>query len=114
MLILHKLFGARKSEIFEDIIGHEHIKKLFRMTLDSNSNTHILLTGAPATAKTMFLLSLRQHLKTTFIDGGNTTKVGMVDYLFENKPRYLSRQNQTFLLNLMENGIVCETKHRFF
>jgi len=43
----------------------------------------------------------------------------MIDYLFENRPRYLlideidkiSAPNQTFLLNLMETGIINETKY---
>ena len=91
------------------------------MATISNEPSHILLTGPPASAKTMFLLSLRQHLKNTyFMDGGNTTKAGIIDYLLANHPRYLlvdeidkmTRQNQTFLLNLMETGIVSETKFR--
>ena len=44
----------------------------------------------------------------------------MVDYLFENKPKYLlideidkmPAKDQTFLLNLMETGILTETKHK--
>lgn len=44
----------------------------------------------------------------------------MIDYLFENRPKYLlvdeidkmSGKDQAFLLNLMETGIVSETKHR--
>jgi MoxR-like ATPase len=55
-----------------------------------------------------------------FVDGSNTTKSGMIDYQFENKPNYLlideidkmPTKDQTFLLNLMETGIVTETKHR--
>jgi MoxR-like ATPase len=43
----------------------------------------------------------------------------MMDYLFTNKPRYLlideidktSSKDQAFLLNLMETGIVAETKY---
>ncbi len=43
----------------------------------------------------------------------------MIDYLFENKPRYLlvdeidkmAPKDQAMLLNLMESGIVSETKH---
>src|SRR5439155_6257391 len=61
-----------------------------------------------------------QHLKNSyFVDGGNTTKVGIIDYLFKNRPRYLladeidkmSSRDQTFLLNLMETGIIAETKY---
>lgn len=44
---------------------------------------------------------------------------GVVDYVFNNKPKYLlldeldkpSKKDQTFLLNLMETGIVSETKY---
>jgi MoxR-like ATPase len=47
-------------------------------------------------------------------------KAGMIDYLFENRPRYLlideidkmTSLNQTFLLNLMETGIINETKYK--
>jgi Holliday junction DNA helicase RuvB len=54
-----------------------------------------------------------------FTDGGNSTKAGMLEYIFDNKPTYLlideidkmSTNDQTFLLNLMETGIVSETKH---
>jgi DNA replicative helicase MCM subunit Mcm2 (Cdc46/Mcm family) len=58
--------------------------------LRSNEPTHILLSGPPGTAKTIFLLSLRQHLKDSFfVDGGATTKAGIIDYLFKNGATYL-------------------------
>jgi Holliday junction DNA helicase RuvB len=109
-----------REDVFDDIIGHEHIKKLFGLALRSQGSNHILLSGPPASAKTMFLLSLRQHLKNSyFIDGGNTTKAGIIDYLFKNRAPYLlidefdkmSPRDQTFLLNLMETGILTETKY---
>jgi Holliday junction DNA helicase RuvB len=114
------LTKSRDDYMFEDIVGYDHIKRLFRMALESESTTHILLTGPPASAKTMFLTSLLRSLKNAyFIDGGNTTKAGVIDYLFENRPRYLlideadklAPKHQTFLLNLMETGIVGETKY---
>ena len=54
-----------------------------------------------------------------FIDCSNASKSGIVDYVFENKPKYLlldeldkrSKKDQTFLLNLIETGIVSETKY---
>ena len=78
------------------------------------------LSGPPASAKTIFLMSFRQRLKDSyFIDGGNTTKAGIIDYLFNHRPLYLladeidkmSPRDQTFLLNLMETGIITETKY---
>src|SRR5262249_51953890 len=106
---------------FEDIVGYEDIKQLFRMALESGSRTHILLLGPPASAKTIFLTSLLHFLKNAyFVGGGNTTGAGMIDYLFENRPDYLlideidksAAKHQTFLLNLMETGIISETKSR--
>jgi len=51
---------------FQDIVGYEDIKRLFRMALDSESRTHVLLVGPPASAKTMFLTSLLQFLKKAY------------------------------------------------
>jgi len=35
-------------------------------------------------------MSLRQHLKDSyFVDGGNTSKAGIIDYLFKNCAPYL-------------------------
>lgn len=118
-----KLFGPftkPREDVFDDIIGHENIKRLFGLALGSQGPNHMLLSGPPASAKTMFLLSLRQRLKDSFfVDGGNATKAGIIDYLFKNRAPYLlideidkmSPRDQTFLLNLMETGIVTETKY---
>jgi predicted ATPase with chaperone activity len=57
-----KLFGSltkpREDKFFNNIIGHEHIKRSFSMALRLHEPTHILLTGPPASAKTMLLMSL--------------------------------------------------------
>ena len=89
------------------------------MALESNYTCSILLRGPPASAKTLFLQSLTKLKDSYFIDCGNATKSGIVDYVFEHKPKYLlldeldklSRKDQTFLLNLIETGIVSETKY---
>lgn len=109
----------REDKLFEDIYGCDDIKKLFRMTLESDHTCSILLTGPPASAKTLFLQYLMKLKGSYFIDCSNATKSGLVDYVFENRPRYilldeldkLSRRDQTFLLNLVETGIVSETKY---
>jgi holliday junction DNA helicase RuvB len=109
----------RTDKLFADIYGCEDIKKLFRMALESDQKSSILLTGPPASAKTLFLQSLIKLKDSHFIDCSNATRAGVVDYVFDNKPRYLlldeldklSRKDQTFLLNLMETGIVSETKY---
>jgi MoxR-like ATPase len=72
----------------------------------------------PASAKTMFLDSLSKLKSSYFVDGASTTKSGLIDCLFLNNPKYLlideidkmSAKDQAMLLNLMETGIVSETK----
>lgn len=105
------------KSLFEDIIGYD---LRIRMALDLEEQVHILLSGPPASAKTMFLTSLMHQLKNSyFTDGGNSSKAGMIDYIFASKPRYLlvdeidkmDRKDRVFLLNLMETGIVSETKY---
>ena len=89
------------------------------MALESNEQVSILLSGPPASAKTMFLESLSKLNNSYFADGTSTTKSGLIDCLFLNNPKYLlmdeidkmSTKDQTMLLNLMETGIVSETKH---
>ena len=99
-----------KDKLFEDIIGYDDIKRLFRMAINANDPVHILLIGPPASAKTLFMRTLTQLQNSYFTDGGNSTKAGMIDYIFNNEPKYLlideidkmSTKDQTFLLNLIE------------
>ncbi len=89
-MLLCKLNRKDGDYLFEDIIGYDHIKRLFKMALDSDSAIHVLLACPPASAKTMFLTSLMHQLKSCyFADGANSTKAGLIDYLFANEPRYL-------------------------
>jgi len=108
------------DDFFEYIIGYNDIKKFLKMSINTDEPVHILLIGPPASAKTMFIRSMMTKLNNSyFTDGGNSTKAGMLEYIFDNKPKYLlideidkmSTKDQTFLLNLMETGIASETKH---
>lgn len=109
---------ADKGEMFDSIIGYDDVKRLFRMSLSSDRPVHILLVGPPASAKTLFMLECMKLDRSYFTLGSHSTKSGMVDYLFEKRPRYLivdeiehmPMKDQTALLSLMETGIVAETK----
>jgi holliday junction DNA helicase RuvB len=72
-----------KDKLFEDIIGYDDIKRLFRMAINANDPVHILLIGQPASAKTVFMRTLTQLQNSYFTDGGNSTKAGMIDYIFK-------------------------------
>jgi holliday junction DNA helicase RuvB len=67
----------------------------------------------------MFLESLSKLKSSYFVDGASAIKSGLIDCLYLNNPKYLlideigkmSTKDQAMLLNLMETGIVAETKH---
>lgn len=104
--------------LFGDIVGYADIKQIFKMSLESESPVHILLVGPPASAKTLFMLECIKLERSFFTLGSHSTKAGMIDYLFENRPRYLlideieymPYKDQSALLSLMETGILTETK----
>lgn len=111
--------GAVSSEpLFESVVGYDDVKRLFRMSLASDKPVHILLVGPPASAKTLFMLECMKLERSFFTLGSHSTKSGMVDYLFDKRPRYLivdeiehmPAKDQTALLSLMETGILAETK----
>src|ERR671931_2514863 len=111
--------GHDQDNSFEYIIGYNDVKRFLKMSINADEPVHILLVGPPASAKTMFIKSMTKLNNSYFTDGGNSTKAGMLEYIFDNKPKYLlideidkmSTKDQTFLLNLMETGMVSETKH---
>jgi Holliday junction DNA helicase RuvB len=104
---------------FCSIIGYDDVKKLFNLSLESEKPVHILLVGPPASAKTLFMLECMKLERSYFTLGSHSTKSGMIDYLFQNRPKYLivdeiehmPSKDQTALLSLMETGLISETKH---
>ncbi|HEY9385712.1 MAG TPA: hypothetical protein VIP70_01625 [Nitrososphaeraceae archaeon] len=90
-MLLSSLTGKIQEEdkLFENIYDYDNIKRLFRMALESTYRNSVLLSGPPASAKTLFV-QYRMRLKDSyFIDSRNATKSGVVDYIFDNKPKYL-------------------------
>jgi hypothetical protein len=67
--LFSKIIESRTSPLFNGIIGYNDVKRLCRMALDSDEQTHILLSGPPASAKTMFLESLSKLKGSYFVDG---------------------------------------------
>jgi len=87
----------------------------------SREPVHILLTGPPASSKSLFLLKLGEGLDNAyFIDAVGASGPGMVEYMFRNDTKYLlideidkmKKNDQATLLNVMETGILSETKLR--
>jgi len=108
-------------DLFSIIVGHDDVKEVINRSIQSESPVHILLHGSIASAKTMFLEELARLPKSRFVVGSSLTKAGLIEVLFEDKPRFLiideldkieTEDNLAALLSLMERGIVTETKYR--
>jgi Holliday junction DNA helicase RuvB len=109
-------------QIFGNIFGYEGIKRTFIRSLNSQQPVHILLVGPPGQAKTLFLKCILETFgekKAFFTVGGNVSKSGLIDLLFDMRPYYLlideiehlKPEYQTTLLSLMETGILTQTMH---
>ncbi len=123
---LNLLFGRKEqkqnTQLFDTVIGYDDIKEVLSLSLASRDPVHILLSGPPASGKTVFLLEMLRQYKTTahYIDGARTTKVGIFDLCFQARPKYLlideidglPAKDQKALLNLMETGILSQTVHK--
>jgi Holliday junction DNA helicase RuvB len=108
-----------EERFFSDVVGYSDIKKLFMRAIVSREPVHILLTGPPACSKTVFLIEMMEGLERNyFIDAVGASGPGMTVYLFNNDIRYLlideidkmKRSDQAALLNVMETGVLSETK----
>jgi replication-associated recombination protein RarA len=108
----------KQEPLFESIVGYSDVKRLFQLSLSSEKPVHLLLVGPPASAKTLFMVECMRLERSYFTLGSHSTKSGMIDYLFDKRPRYLivdeiehmPMKDQTALLSLMETGILAETK----
>jgi SpoVK/Ycf46/Vps4 family AAA+-type ATPase len=84
--------AIRREHIFDQIVGYDGIKRTFLRSLNSKKPVHILLIGPPGQAKTLFLKSILETFeekKTFFTVGGNASKAGLIDVLFDARPKYL-------------------------
>jgi replication-associated recombination protein RarA len=108
-----------EEKFFFNVVGYSDIKKLLLKSVVSKEPVNILLTGPPSSSKTVFLLEMLEGLDDTyFIDAVGASGPGMVEHLFSNNTKYLlideidkmKKNDQATLLNVMETGILSETK----
>ena len=105
------------DDLFEVIEGYDDIKALIRRVLNSEKPVHVLFTGVPSSAKTMFLLELAR-CGAPYVLGSQSSKAGIADLLFDVQPELLvideidrfTRKDLAVLLSLTQTGIIAETK----
>jgi len=108
------------DDIFQDIVGHEKIKKLLRAVVLAPMPVHVLLWGPPALAKSLFLWELERVLgsRAYWTLGSATSRAGLQEVLLEFRPyvmladelEKMDGRDQAALLSVMEGGRVTRTK----
>ena len=74
-----------QQDIFEYIYGHEGLKAIFNNAITNDEPVHILLTGAPGTAKTLFLEAVGYNIKDAKFITNNATGPGILNVLYEHE-----------------------------
>jgi len=106
------------DDLFSVIVGHERTKRIINRALEASKPVHVLLAGAPATAKSLFIMEISRLPNSRYALGSSSSKAGIVDFLLEQRTRYLivdelermDGKDQSVLLSLMETGIVARLK----
>ncbi|APV45264.1 holliday junction DNA helicase RuvB [Dehalogenimonas formicexedens] len=111
---------AAPDSLFADIIGHDGVKELLRASLLAEKPVHVLLTGPPALAKTLFLWDIEKAggEKAIWLVGSATSKAGLWDLVAGREPSILlideidkmNAADTAALLTMMEGGRLIRAK----
>ncbi len=111
---------AVPDSLFGDIIGHDGVKELLRASLLAEKPVHVLLTGPPALAKTLFLWDIERAggEKAIWLVGSATSKAGLWDLVAGRQPWILlideidkmNAADTAALLTMMEGGRLVRAK----
>ncbi|MFL6344225.1 MAG: ATP-binding protein [Nitrososphaeraceae archaeon] len=113
----------RALRLFSKIEGLDDIKEMMLRALESPERAHTLLTGPPASSKSLFMLEIEKFMqsKVYFAEGAATTKAGIQKFISENPHKEIivideidkmPVKNQEGLLTMMERGEFTSTKVR--
>jgi ATP-dependent Lon protease, bacterial type len=91
----------------------------------NDKKIHVLVVGAAGTSKTIFLKVIEENLKNQgynvhYLDATTLTSSGVIEYMFNHDIDYLLldeldkllKEHQATFLNLLESGILQETKFK--
>ncbi|MFL6411960.1 MAG: hypothetical protein ACJ71K_12075, partial [Nitrososphaeraceae archaeon] len=76
----------RALKVFSNIEALDDVKEMMLRALESTERAHTLLTGPPASAKSLFMLEIEKFMqsKVYFAEGAATSKAGIQRFIAEN------------------------------
>ena len=106
------------DNLFDIIVGHDNIKTIVRYAIDAEKPVHLLFSGPPASAKTLFLMELSRLPESYYCLAQTTTQAGLANLLFVYQPQFLlideverlSGEHVGVLNSLMATGVISESK----
>jgi len=109
------------DNIFDSIVGYEKYKRSMLRALRAEKPVHVLLVGAPASGKSLFMLQIAKYISgAEYYRGEHTmSKVGLIEFLIDKQPRILlideiskmDKSDRDMLLGVTDTGIVTVLKH---
>ena len=107
------------DDLFTIIVGHDNIKTIVRYAIDAEKPVHLLLSGPPASAKTLFLMELSRLPDSYYCLAQTTSQAGLANLLFIYQPQFLlidevdrlTGEHVGVLNSLMATGIISESKY---
>jgi holliday junction DNA helicase RuvB len=108
------------ESIFNDIVGHDEVKELLTACLLAEKPVHVLLSGPPALAKSLFLWDIERVAgeNALWLIGSGASKSGVWDEVAKRMPQILlideldkmDAADTAALLSLMEGGRLVRAK----
>jgi len=112
----------KNKELFENIIGYDDIKQIFKNALDSDHGLNLLLNGVAGNGKSLFLKEiLRKYKDSYYIDCTTLSIAGLQGIIKRNlnlkillldEISRLKFNVQDELLNLLQDGELINTKDK--
>ncbi len=106
--------------LFSLVIGHDRLKNLLRYSISAADPVHVLLIGAPGSAKSLILSDVARLPGAVLYAASSMTRAGLLDLLLQTRPKFLlldeldkieTERDASPLLSLLESGLVTRLIH---
>jgi hypothetical protein len=99
----------RALNVFSKIEALDDVKEMMLRALESSERAHTLLTGPPASAKSLFMLEIEKFLrhKVYFAEGASTTKTGLQKFIADNQDKEIIKTGSSDIRDVLKIAKLC-------